>query len=65
VLADLASLERQHPGEERGHAASVIAVMAEADAHDALRELERRGLVRRGEGDLWSLTPRGREEAGR
>lgn len=65
VLADLASLERQHPGEERGHAASVIAVMAEADAHDALRALERRGLVRRGEGDLWSLTPRGREEAGR
>jgi manganese/zinc/iron transport system permease protein len=65
VLDGLAALERQHGGEARAHEAAVLGVMAEADAHAALRELERRGLVARAEGDAWRLTERGREEAGR
>jgi manganese/zinc/iron transport system permease protein len=65
VLADLAELERQHGGEPHPHAAAVIGVLAQADVHDALHELERRGLVARSDGDTWLLTERGRAEAAR
>jgi manganese/zinc/iron transport system permease protein len=61
VLADLAALERQHPGEPRGHSAAVIGVMEEVDAGGVLEELERRGLVAREDDDSWLLTDRGRE----
>jgi hypothetical protein len=63
VLADLAELERAHEGPAHGHAAAMVGAMVEADARAALRELERRGLVREQDG-LWSLTERGRSRAG-
>lgn len=62
VLRDVAALERLHDAPARGHAAATIGAMVEGDARLALEELERRGLVRRSEDDLWSLTDRGREE---
>jgi manganese/zinc/iron transport system permease protein len=63
VLGDLAELERGHEGVVHGHPAAMIDAMVEADARAALRELERRGLVLEHDG-LWSLTERGRGEAG-
>jgi manganese/zinc/iron transport system permease protein len=63
VLADLAELERAHEGPAHGHAAAMVGAMVEADARAALRELERRWLVREQDG-LWSLTERGRSRAG-
>lgn len=67
VLADLAELERQH-GEAargRGHEASTIGVMAEADANAALQRLAQQRLVVRSPEGLWSLTDAGRRQAER
>jgi manganese/zinc/iron transport system permease protein len=64
VLRDVAALERLHGGPGPGHAAATIGAMVEGDPLGALEQLERRGLVRRSEDGLWSLTERGREEAG-
>jgi manganese/zinc/iron transport system permease protein len=65
VLADLAALEETHDGVAHGHPAATIGAMEEVDASDALRTLERAGLVRRDPEGNWSLTERGREEARR
>jgi manganese/zinc/iron transport system permease protein len=65
VLADLAALEQAHGGVAHGHPAATIGAVEEADATDALRELQRRGLVLCGPDGLWTLTQRGREEAAR
>ena len=59
VLADLHALELQHPEGEHGHSAAVVSVMS-GGAEPTLRELERRGLVRRLGEDAWALTDSGR-----
>jgi manganese/zinc/iron transport system permease protein len=61
VLGDLRTLELQHPDDPRGHSAAVLSVMS-GGAEPSLRELERRGLVRR-TGENWLLTDEGREDA--
>ncbi|MFN0155993.1 MAG: metal ABC transporter permease [Gaiella sp.] len=63
VLFDLGELERQHGEIGRGHEASTIGVMVEADATAALQRLEADGLVVRGPDGLWALTDRGRAQA--
>ena len=64
VLGDLHALELQHPGVEHGHSAAVLSVMS-GGALPSLRELERRGQVRRLGEDAWALTEAGREAAER
>ncbi|MBA2384772.1 MAG: metal ABC transporter permease [Actinobacteria bacterium] len=59
VLEDLHALELQHPEGEHGHSAAVVSVMS-GGALRTLRELERRGLVRRLGEDAWALTDAGR-----
>lgn len=59
VLQDLHALELQHPGANRGHSEAVVSVMS-GGALPSLRELERRGLVRRLGDDAWALTESGR-----
>jgi manganese/zinc/iron transport system permease protein len=61
VLQALYTLELSHDGSDRSHAAPVVSAMTGVDTAAALRELERRGSVRR-HGDLWALTDTGREE---
>ena len=64
VLGGLERLAREHAGEPRAHAAAVVSLLAGADAHGRLAELERRGWARR-DGDEWALTEAGRAEARR
>jgi manganese/zinc/iron transport system permease protein len=61
VLADLHALELQHPDAARGHSAAVLSVMS-GGALPSLEELERRGQVRRLDGDEWALTDEGRRQ---
>lgn len=61
VLRALHTLEVSHDGADRSHAAPVVSAITGVDAAAALRELERRGSVRR-HGDLWALTDTGRQE---
>lgn len=66
VLADLYRLASSHDDLEYGHSQAVLQVMGRGTkATGTLVELARKGLVRRGEGDQWSLTREGIERARR
>jgi manganese/zinc/iron transport system permease protein len=62
VLADLRALEVQHVETGHGHSARVLSFMS-GGAEPTLRELERRGLVRKLGADEWALTEQGRAQA--
>jgi manganese/zinc/iron transport system permease protein len=63
VLLDLWALDRQHPGEERGHPAAVLQAMSPATGvQRTLAALRERGLARSDDGG-WRITAPGRAEA--
>jgi manganese/zinc/iron transport system permease protein len=62
ILSDLAVLADQHPTLDHGHSTAVLRAMnpGRAGIDTALSDLAARGLVRRLNGDSWTLTPEGR-----
>jgi manganese/zinc/iron transport system permease protein len=62
LLADLAVLAAQHPTLDHGHSTAVLRAMnpGRSGLETTLTELASRGLVRRLNGDSWTLTPEGR-----
>ena len=67
VLADLAALSAQHAHEpdHAHHVAALYAVRGRSIVDRALATLAAQGLARRGTGDTWTLTDRGRDRAAR
>lgn len=67
VLADLAALSAQHAHEpdHTHHVAALYAVRGRSIVDRALAALAAQGLARRGTGDTWTLTDRGRDRAAR
>lgn len=66
VLDDLHAFAKQHESIEHAHSAAALRVMRPGAGVDAsLAELERRGWAHRVDGDSWTLTEAGHEEADR
>jgi manganese/zinc/iron transport system permease protein len=67
TLVDLLALARQHGEADHAHSSQALTAIAGGNTRVQrnLHELARRGWVRRQGGDLWALTPTGREEAER
>ena len=67
VLADLAALSAQHAHEpdHAHHVAALYAVRGRSIVDRALAALAAQGLARRGAGNTWTLTDRGRDRAAR
>jgi manganese/zinc/iron transport system permease protein len=67
VLSDLYELAIRHEDSRHGHPTEVLRTMSlgHGGTDRSLRELESRGLARKGEGNRWILTESGFEEARR
>jgi manganese/zinc/iron transport system permease protein len=65
VLAGLHALDRQHPGESRGHEIGALEALSggRSDVRRSLDVLAERGQAHRHDDGSWSITQRGRDEA--
>lgn len=65
VLADLYWLSQQHEGEDPGHSMATLEAMSagRVAVDHGLEDLEEAGLARRTDGDNWTITDKGREQA--
>jgi manganese/zinc/iron transport system permease protein len=67
VLGDLYWLSQQHGGEDHGHSTAALEAMSagRVAVDHGLEDLERAGLAQRIDGENWTLTEKGREQASR